>query len=343
MKITHKRILTIVVGIMVTLLGLYLGFQAYDKEDKRLKNCLETAFDLAVDSEIDNKTKELPVTVFPGSGPDSIHSQITLYKENETVTLEKPDSINNLSFVEKLRNVQQTYLFKMNPIPPSVFDSLWRMELRKQDIAVQTAVLYTNNITKETGYSHTDTLFYTSAYPIEKRTLGVGHEITLQGFAKITPLAVIKQSTSQFVLLFTLWILTIGFLIFFLFHKRRTVYSRQSASQTTGVILDMDKLLLTYNGHNVQLTKDMIKCLKVLWDSPEHCASYEELISSLYGEQVTIAVGKDRLNQTIKRIRNKLDTIRGIEIQNIPHKGYQLHIRTRKGFFPFFGSTNMGR
>jgi DNA-binding winged helix-turn-helix (wHTH) protein len=325
MKTTHKRTLTIVVGTMLTFLGFALSYQAYEKENIILKNRLATALVSAINLETDKRTQGFDFFHSYHPTPSSSR-QITLSKENETTTLEKTDSIKNLSHAEKFRKAQQTYLFWEKQIQVSVLDSSWCVELWKQGISVQTALGYINNKTKDTVYSHTDTLFYASAYPLEKQTLGVGDEIILQGYAAITPFAVIKQSPGQFILIFILWIGAIVLIVLYMFRNERRDNSRQPSSQT--IHLDMDSNLLIFNKQKIELTKDMMLCIKALWDSPEHYASYEELIHLLYGENVEITNGKNRLNQTIKRIRDKLEpNHHGIEILNLPRKGYQLKIK----------------
>ncbi|MDR3269624.1 MAG: hypothetical protein LBT83_11245 [Tannerella sp.] len=313
-------------------------YHTYDQTRQTLRTKFSGAFDKAVTSEMDRRANEIELYVSishndPSSSSDKGH--YTHETEEGKTVYGKTDRQKALSDQEKINDAKQTGLLKQNPVHVSLLDSLFRTELEKAGIVAPTEVSYTNNLTHITLSSapvdsHSGISFFATAYPTEKRTLGISEEITLQGFVKITPMTVFRCAPPTFILLLGGGI--VGMLVYVLiFRKRKTSVLPEAtesvedvpAVSATPFQLDAIEQTLIYQGSRVPLTSDMFRILNYLWSCENHHAFYKDLSLFLYGDKVDMGTGKKRIVQAVKTLRCRIKNIPVI-IENVAQKGYRI-------------------
>jgi DNA-binding winged helix-turn-helix (wHTH) protein len=265
---------------------------------------------------------------FSDSGMDE-DAPITMEDENGRQMIEKPKGWEHFTRTEKEYHVFQSALFKMHPMDVSVVDSLWQALLTRQGINVETGVVYTNRQTGHQYHSrHDDYAFYASAHALEKRTLGLLEEIGLQGFVEINPGLALRQSPVRFTLFALLTGLCLCSAVFFIV---RLLRKETPPVQKPPITWDADSRTLFYYDKELLLTTDLAKLFDLLWKNQGKCIIYENLIRSLYGgENITNDNAKDNLFQAVKRLRNTLSIVPGLELKNHSGTGYQLNVHSDK-------------
>jgi DNA-binding winged helix-turn-helix (wHTH) protein len=288
-----------------------------------------------VNADRDIRLQETGMPVHYGPTHNDTSSYITIEDEHQIRRIKKTDSLRQLSLMEKQNRAIQSVLMQLNPISVYALDSLFHLEWQKKDVSARTAVRYTNHTTGETLYSHPDTLFHASAFATEKIHTGINNEITLQAYTGIKPYDIVRHSVGTLGGMTLAWFMFVVLWIYVTFRRKKALAApsipdnhpplvqpeRTRYQITAHICLDVDKQILTDHGKGIPLTPHFVQLLGFLYQCPNHYASYNDLISALYGE---ISGGKNRLSQTIKRLRKELECISGLTVKNIPGNGYQL-------------------
>jgi DNA-binding winged helix-turn-helix (wHTH) protein len=309
----------------------------YAREGNRLQEESSALFYQAVNADRDIRLQEtgMPVHYRYASNKNDTSSYITIEDEHQIRRIKKTDSLRQLSHLEKHDRMLQTALMQLNPINVYALDSLFRLEWQKKDVSARTAVRYTNHTTGETLYSYPDTLFHTFAFATEKIHTGIGNEITLQAYTGIKPYDIVRRSVGTLGGTILAWFMFVVLWIYVTFRRKKVLAvpsipdnylppvqpERTRYQITAHICLDVDKQILTGHGKEISLTPHLVQLLEFLCQCPDHYASYNDLISALYGE---IGGGRNRLSQTVIRLRKELEYIPGLTVKNIPGNGYQL-------------------
>lgn len=302
----------------------------YNESVKRLLNESSDVFNNVIDTDQDIRLKEINIPMSFGIVPEDTVTQITFEREGHPpIYKERTDSIKQLSYTIKHNNMIQTVLFYENPINVNILDSLFQIKLHEKDIKAKTAIQYTNHTEYKTLYSNSDTLSYKDFFAFPKITLGVGNEMALQAFIRLSPITVVRNAGPAIGGITFIWAVLMSISIYFALKKEKIVavteQPRRSRIQITdNICLETDRNCLIYNQKEIELTELYTKFLSVLLHSPDYFAGYEELIQELYGN-IEKRVGKERLSQLVKRIRVEVLTlVPEIELKNIPQKGYTI-------------------
>ena len=253
-------------------------------------------------------------TFFSVTRENIVSDSIVLQGKKESVVFEKPDSVKQMTIHEKQNQIEHSYLFMAEKhTNVHVLDSLWRMELLKNRISVQTAVLHRDNFTGETRLSRDDSLFYISGGQTPEIKLGIRGETTLQGFVRISFFSLMAKNVEKFAVILVAWLVAAGLIAFLSFRKK------------TGeqILLNADHQTLIYQRKKIQLTKQSFQLFEFLWNQPDHFAKYDELVDFLYGAR-SLDKAENRLSQSVKRLRKSLDDIPKLKIENIPNNGYKI-------------------
>jgi hypothetical protein len=331
-----KKPVCIITILCMTFVGFGIVFLAYVWKEQTISQKLLLAFEQAVEMDRDKRFKECNIPYIFRFDPNEQTDQITLYDDSTHIIIDKGEELQSQSSIVKINNAHQTYLFKRNPIRVAVLDSLWRVELSKQGLLLPTLVAYTNVNTGETNVSRPDILLFASANATDKKVIGVLGEITLQGFAKITPLFVVKQSAALFILLISGWILACLLSLFIAYHITRNAKTPESLKpleEDSTNIIQWDPVgkYIIYNDIKIGLSSKVKlgQCFHLLWEYRETIVSYEILIDALYGK-IEKEGGKVRLTQTISNLREIIQPIPIMEIGNIANCGYKLMLHPSK-------------
>ena len=279
-----------------------------------------------------NNEKEIRMdrshTFFSHTRKETASDSIVLKGEQESIVLEKPDSVKNMAFHEKQNHMEQSYLFMAGKHTKiHVLDSLWRMELLKNKISAPTAVLYRNNITGENCLSRDDSLFYVSAGQMPEIKLGIRGEITLQGFVRISSFTVMAANIEKSAWIIIVWLIVAGSAAFLAFHKKRktsaTIPAEEEFRLGEYISLDTNHQTLIYQHQKIQLTKQSFQLFEFLWNQTDHFANYEEMTYFLYNIR-NLDKTDNRLFQSVRRLRKSLEEIPEVKVENIQNKGYQI-------------------
>jgi DNA-binding winged helix-turn-helix (wHTH) protein len=303
----------------------------YRLEMTRTKQIISSAFEAAIRMECDMRITENQINYyyFPGSGTAD-EAPLIIESENGQQVIGKMEEWDSFTKAEKEYNLLQSILLKYHPVSVSVIDSLWQTLLTRQNINVETGVIFTNHQTMVSQhYSRLkDYAFYASAYAMEKCTMGILKEIGLQGFVRFKPRLVFRPLSIHFIL----WIVFCFFAaLFFLVYFFRKTEKTETKPYRQMLVWDEKNQTLCYEDINIPLSTELGKLFDLLWKNQNQYVTYEELNRSLYSDKVDNS--KERLAQTVKRLRNSLDVVIPdiINIENRAGRGYRLNVYCNKG------------
>jgi hypothetical protein len=285
-------------------------------------------FGEVVNKDRDFRLKETNMSVYFSFLPEDTASQITIEREGHpAIHKELTDSVKQLSDATIQNRMIQTVLLYENPIHVNTLDSLFRTELRKKNIGMQTSIQYTDNTTNKTYYSNSGSLPQKYFNLLPEAVAGIDGEITLRAFVKLSPFGIVRHAASIIGGITFIWLILMSVITYFTLRKEKEAAviempQRHREQLTDNLYLEADRNCLIYNQKEIGLTGLYAQFLSVLFNSPDYFAGYEELTKELYGE-IGIEAGKERLSQLAKRIRTEIFTlVPEIELKNVPRKGY---------------------
>ncbi|MDR1502585.1 MAG: helix-turn-helix domain-containing protein [Prevotella sp.] len=288
-----------------------------------MKKTFFLALDSAIRMEYDKRIIEnqIPYHYSYDSKDDDHDTPITIEDGSGQQMIKKLKEWCHFKRADKEYHVFQSALLKTHPVDVSAVDSLWQTLLIQQGIDVETGVIYTTYPAGDRYYSRRDDhAFYDSNRALETQTLGMSKEMSLQGFVKITPRQVFRQSFVHFALLIFICLCSAVFLLVWFLRKKTSSVQKS----TPAITWDKRSHILHYENGELLLTNDQAKLFDLLWDNQERCTTYEELTHPLYGEKVNNS--KDNLTHAVKRLRAKLAPVSGMNIETHPGVGYRLSI-----------------
>jgi DNA-binding winged helix-turn-helix (wHTH) protein len=290
-------------------------------------------FSEVVNKDRDFRLRETNMPVYFGIVPKDTASQVTIEREGHPIIYkEKTDSIRQLSNTTIQNHTIQTMLLYENPIHVNTLDSLFRTELRKENIDAQTAIQYTDNTTNKTYYSNSDSLPQKHFNRLSEVMVGIDGEITLQAFVKLSPVGIVHNATSSMGGITFIWLILMSIFVYFALKKEKVVVVTKQSKRNQVQLIDnlylkADRDCLIYNQKEIRLTELYTQFLSILFNSPDYFVGYEDLIEELYGT-IEKESGKERLSQLAKRIRMEIFMfIPEIELENVPRKGYTVRIK----------------
>ncbi len=328
MKLKHYLFSPVVVVIVMMMIAGLVFYALYTETKKNCLDKLEHSFTSAIHQEKE-KRMDRGHLFFSHDVSDTPVDQIIIQQEKDTIVLKKPDAIKDMIIDGKRTHADHSYLFfKKKFVDLHRLDSILQIELQKHNILAQTAIAYTDHINDTTCYSSDDSSLYRSTWCTPPITLGIRGEITLQGFARPKVLSIIGKDSKSFAIVFIAWVITTGMILFFTFlNKKRvpvTVQLTGNQCQITGdILLDADQRLIVYHGSEIKLTKQLFTLFESLWTRPDHYASYEYLAYTLF-ESKDLAKVENRLAKSVHRLREVIQDIPELEIDNMPNQGYRI-------------------
>ncbi|HML72600.1 MAG TPA: winged helix-turn-helix domain-containing protein [Macellibacteroides fermentans] len=331
--------LTLIIVIGITSLTCWHFFQTnYIKQVEKNRGKLVEVFARATETDQNSRLKQLNIPYLIRSKSEGDPEYSTIQEEGKpTIRIKKNDRVKKLSNSEKINNIIQTFLYSRNPVKVETLDSIFHKELSTEIPGVKTAVVYIDNINKDTSYSREDTLIGLSVISTNRYYYGMRNEIILQASTELPVLYILFNESIALLTIISIWLILIIPSIFILVKdiKRKTTqlcspvvntYNGSSHCITinNGLILDTSLCQLVGNNKSVPLTKQSIQLLALLLNSPDYFLTYQEIINQLWGSIEN--KGQERLTQSIKRLRESLEEFPEIIIENLRGAGYQLKI-----------------
>lgn len=269
------------------------------------------------------------------------------YKRTKEQTLQ--------SLSEKRNMIEHFYLMMKKPIQVSVLDSLFQATLLDNGVDAQTAVCYTK---MEDGKltlirSCQDESFYVTAIAASPVLIGSNElGLKLEGFVKFSFISLLI-STPYLWDIFSLYLFVI--ILIFVFglwirkrnsnrslptvnlalpiqeivdDKEEIPFLYQTSPKwikiTEELLLDEESGILKYKDATAQLVQLRLSLFLFLLKGPAYYRSYEDLKKAVWENEKYDNV---RVKKMIGRLRDDLESIKIIEIENIRNKGYQLIIK----------------
>lgn len=329
----------------LVIIAIFIAFYLICNQTYRtIGDHISNAFDAAIISDLNLRAKEANLLLSQGYSRRSATAShyFSEERQNGQTVHEKNETLQTLPNQEKLNLAKQTYLSSKNPVNTAVLDSFFRTELEKQNIDIPVTVSFSNNRTKEISHYPAVPDAFRNRPGISRRlsirrTTGLHDEITLQGFAEISPATVFRYAPRSFIICSFVGVCAVaGLPVSTIIRRRRKRAVSLSAPETpeslpkTGAdlpepsfSLDPIEQTLIYPGGKIRLTKDMFRLFETVWNSEHHFASYEDISGILY-PKVDIHTGKHRLSQAVCGLQKKLGRQELVRIENVSGKGYRI-------------------
>lgn len=270
---------------------------------------------------------------------------ITISTEQEVEKLEKT-ATKELTYEEKKDITDQMYLLKKNPIQVINLDSLFKAMLYKNEVPVETAVVYTIN--EKSEYSNLDSMFYKNATPLN--SVSIGSLINLQGYVKFDNVFIFNkiQHVWTFVLLWfglALIILIYNFLkwrewrIFSILYVKPIGESKFELSlpETKHILIsgstsdymrirddlyfNYKKGEIKYKNTIIRLSRKSVFLLKYLLEGEDWFQAYESIKKTVWCNEST---SNDAVRNAVNRLNKEIENISGFHIEKIPMKGLRI-------------------
>lgn len=232
----------------------------------------------------------------------------------------------------------QYILARIHPIVPNDFNAIFQEELNKKGISCLTGIIYQHNEKKQ--YSGQDSTTFRKAILTQPVTLDIKNTTQIQAWADCDWITILRHTNMK----------ALGYVIFFfiasafvLFYKRK---QKENPENTTINILkeeslelvpsspddmkiDDVKLKIYINGKECVTTKMEFFLLALLVREPDHTATREQIIQTLWPtetETTDKALLNNRIDGHINSLRKTLSEFPGYQIKTITGKGYRLEV-----------------
>jgi len=333
-----KKTIILLFILITSLICWYFILLNYKKVVESNREKVVEAFNRSIETDWKLRLKQLniPYVILSNQKGDSEYA--TIQEEGKpTIRIKKTERMKKLSNSEKMNNSFQTFLYSTNPIKIETLDSIFHKELSAEIPDVKTAILYIDNMNKDTLYSRKDTLNGISVISTKRYDYGILNEISLKASTELPVLYILFNESIALLTIISIWLILIILSIILLVKniKRKATQLCSLAVNTcngsshcitinNGLILDTSLCQLVGNNKSVPLTKQSIQLLALLLNSPDYFLTYQEFINQLWGPIEN--KGQERLTQSIKRLRESLEEFPEIIIENLRGAGYQLKI-----------------
>lgn len=205
--------------LLLSLAALYGWFTTFRLTAERYLEKAESIFNQAVENDMDRREKELGNTYRFVYIPGEEDRAAKVETADTSFFLPKGDIYQHKSRQAKNSDIIQLYLLEENPIRVNKLDSLYRVLLEENDIFAQTALVYITE--EETIYSCVDSSFYTSAYKMKEREIGINGEIILRPFVQFKSGCLIAGSPDMYLLIGCFWGIAVALLSWYFFFWRK--------------------------------------------------------------------------------------------------------------------------
>lgn len=232
----------------------------------------------------------------------------------------------------------QYILARIHPIVPNDFNAIFQEELNKKGISCLTGIIYQHNEKKQ--YSGQDSTTFRKAILTQPVTLDIKNTTQIQAWADCDWITILRHTNMK----------ALGYVIFFftasafvLFYKRK---QKENPENTTTNILEEEslelvpsspddlriddaKLKIYINGKECVTTKMEFFLLALLVREPDHTATREQIIQTLWPKETETtdkALLNNRIDGHINSLRKTLSEFPGYQIITITGKGYRLEV-----------------
>ena len=320
----------------------FVSYKLYEIDSNSCKTKVVDALSSAISQDKDERWRKFNARTYTTYNPRpdasgtveiQTESDTTIYNTNDTAVL---------SEYEIKEKGHYSYLALKYPVNVQVLDSIFRDELKKFGISTQTAVFYTY---KDSVFekSRRDSDFFASSWHTPELTAGLSNEIRIQGFAKITPSAIVSQQLWIWIVIAVAWFMLLVSVILRMTHRKKKTHSNdkeqfENKEQTNtqlkwlenDIALDTEDTSLIYHTKRISLTHNEYKLLNLLLETRGNYVKYDKIVQSLY-DDIYLRTGKIRLNKLVHQLRkNILVQTPELNITNIKHKGYKLVVESEQ-------------
>lgn len=357
MKFSDKYV--IVLGwciLLITSLVLYVVSVSLSQVKEERVTIVNELFEKAVYNDKVKRLEGIKVIHWQDNQVSSSLSDSIRVETAESVkSYKKSKEVYLLSPLAKRDLAEHIYLMMKKPIQVSVLDSLFRAALLDNGVDAQTAVCYTKMEKGKLTFTRScqDESFYVTAIALSPVLIGSDElGLKLEGFVKFSFISLLKSIPYLWGIFFLYLFVIILIFVFGLWIRKRNssrllptvnlilpiqeiVDDREEIpflSQTPPkwikiteeLLLDEESGILKYKDATAQLVQLRLSLFLFLLKGPAYYQSYEDLKKAVWENEKYDNV---RVNKMIGRLREDLEPIKIIEIDNIRNKGYQLIIK----------------
>lgn len=328
MEMKKGRFIVVFLLFLSISLGVYflLSKIARDTKRKMLMNT-HTLFEEALLADFNERiklVKEFYTGFISANWPEN---EILVTTTEGVRTIANVDSIRKLPLADKIRILTETYLVKQNPIDPDTLNARFQQILQDRGITIHSGIRYTEVETGKNNISKADAGFFTTAYPLEECKSGVFDEIVVQAYVKIPFITLVEHSGGRIPVLLIVWMVLFVLVIIYFYHttKKKVAQDEHAGTEQPRelLVLDEERRILTFNGHEVQLTEHLAQLMALFLDKPDYFLTKQEIEQTFWPKMDNSTF---RMSQLIKRLRDTLKSTPEIKIETIPQVGYRLLI-----------------
>jgi hypothetical protein len=271
-------------------------------------------------------------------------SVITIQSKDAAITIPKDRSSEALTHDERRHLAVQCYLHQKNPLNVSVLDSLFREELSRRALPVQTAVVCT--IKDSVCRSHADTAFYASAIATDEIPVMLA-EMTLQAYVHVPLGYWLKENRLVYFSALMCWLscggLLAGWRIYAEKRKKRavvpleTVEGKPLLEIAPGVCFDEIRGILTNEQTMVELHGEtQLELFRSLLNAPNQFMSYAEMKRDLWRNG---DISSNTIQKAIRRLNHRLSSL-PLSVSIISGKGCRLNLPEQVSWNGIASSTH---
>lgn len=285
--------------------------------------------------------------------------KIEIASEKGVETIEFKDSIE-----EYLANqlATQYVLATIHPLIPNDFNAIFKEELNKKGISCPTGIIYQHNEKKQ--YSGQDSTTFRKAILTQPVTLDIKNTIQIQTWADCDWITILRHTNMKALGYVIFFFIASAFV---LFYKRKQKENPENTTTNilkeeslelvpsspddmkiddTRLKIDIyDKVCVTTNPNNMRIddvklkiyingkecvtTKMEFFLLSLLVREPDHTATREQIIQTLWPKETETtdkALLNNRIDGHINSLRKTLSEFPGYQIITITGKGYRLEV-----------------
>lgn len=329
---TINSIFLIMIALIIAATTYYTK-RSLEEQHKKLTASVREVFILALEKDLKKRFSEIEAPfIISSSSKDFKPGGTGKLIDNKGTRYLKKSTQDQLSFLEKMRQFQQTALIDSNPINANALAAIFRHELAEKHIPAKTAVIVNDGKTNKNARSSADPRLYNSSFKTGPFQLGLLKEIEVSAYALVPWWYTTIQTLQYPPVIILLSAIFLSGLIWMIMNKRARLNTLPEASPETrtdngtyriGKLLVNSTTQLVFSGNEpVKVTERDYQLLLLFLRSYNHYLAREKIIQHFWSEKEDCT---DRINTSISRLRKILkEADSSLKIVTEKKAGYRL-------------------
>lgn len=285
-------------SLLVSVLLVYHLYSEYHLIKTSFRKDLVDAFYEALKKDVENRKKALIKNFYFGFADNVKKDSVTLItsKGEQKSFRDNPDQ----KVDEKYINIIQSVLYQKNPIKVNALNELFREELIKRNIKVQSAVSFIDNILDTTYLSNRNIKLLSPIFS-DPIAIGAKREVSLQAYTEISPVFIISRMSKSYWFIVLGWLLFVTGLTFFIpYQMRRTKMQ---------IVQDYAKQLINFSSQ--QKNKFMVDAVMVEQEGLVGYPKHETMLVA-HEAETSNTLGKNNLAEEVEEKEEPHQNFKGL-------------------------------